>query len=71
MPSNMDKEKVKEEVELQKKMGKESTLHSVPKTRCATTLSNYLILTSRYSRGRVLRAVPVKNGLNTVVETLP
>ena len=32
MQSSMDKEKDKEEVELKKKMGKESTLHSVPKT---------------------------------------
>ena len=71
MQSSMDKENDKEEVELKKKMGKESTLHSVPKTSTSTTtLSNYLILTSRCPRGRVLRAAPVKSGLNTVAETL-
>ena len=63
MQSSMDKEKDKEEVELKKKIGKESTFHSVPKiSTSTTTLSNYLILTSRYSRGRGLRAAPVKNG---------
>ena len=41
MQSNMDEKKYKEEVELKKKIGKESTLQSVPKTS-TTTLSNYL-----------------------------